>query len=665
MGFGQSKQSNDENNNTDLDKNHPDNKKLIHEGWTDIKDKKRGCTDLLFMLLLILTWIAMTIVGFIACGIIESTIIPVGNPKRLVYATDYKGAICGVDESVRNKPKAYYLLNGQVVCIKSCPDTNNVKSYYCKYPYQSAADNSTKTAASYVQDNYCIFKYKTSSVLNRCIPNVAVSYINSVLQDDYNVTTSYTSPSTTGGWFNDFLSDVYKYSGIVFGFGLGVSTFVAFMYLYLLRIPGLLTVSIWTLLISFQILLLVGSFLLWSLSDSWNNDGQHTTYEVTTMQIFAFTGMGISLLYFCLLLVIRKRIQLAIGIVKESTKAINSMPILIFFPILQVIGITMFLVPWFIYVLFLASSGDKIRHTSSYLSSSGATIQYSYYTYSYTTNTKYVFLFLIFCYYWTSEFIIALGQGVLSLSIVSWYFNKNKSSVNNGNVIWAFKTMSFYHIGSFALGSLIIGIIKTIRAVLTYIAYHAKKSKNKILEYFVCVIQCLLYCVEKFMKFINKNAYIQTAIYGYSFCKSARVAFFLILRNIIRIAAVNIVADFVLLLGKLFIPGLTVFICYLVMAYSISSDDINGIIAPLVFVGLLSYFIALMFSEVFSMTIETILNCYIADEEMFSPADRFADGSLQTTLQKTAQQAAAIKAIKIHPQADNIVMLDEKGNSII
>ena len=32
------------------------------------------------------------------------------------------------------------------------------------------------------------------------------------------------------------------------------------------------------------------------------------------------------------------------------------------------------------------------------------------------------------------------------------------------------------------------------------------------------------------MRFLNKNAYIQTAIFGSSFCTSAKEAFFLILR---------------------------------------------------------------------------------------------------------------------------------------
>jgi hypothetical protein len=64
------------------------------------------------------------------------------------------------------------------------------------------------------------------------------------------------------------------------------------------------------------------------------------------------------------------------------------------------------------------------------------------------------------------------------------------------------------------------------------------------------LLELLVDSLEKCMKFLNKNAYIQTAIYGYSFCKSARSAFFLIARNILRIIAVSCVGDFVLFLGK-------------------------------------------------------------------------------------------------------------------
>jgi hypothetical protein len=189
-----------------------------------------------------------------------------------------------------------------------------------------------------------------------------------------------------------------------------------------------------------------------------------------------------------------------------------------------------------------------------------------------------------------------------------------------------------------------VAIIKTIRAVIAYIQKQAKKSHNRILEYLMCILQCFMWCLEKIMKFINKHAYIITAIYAYPFCKAARTAFFLLLRNILRVAAVNLVSTFLLFLGRLFIPLFTTFLCYLALGYnSTVSNEASGIISPLVFTFLLSYWIGGMFLEIFGMGIETILFCYIADEEMFKPEDRFADAELMSTIQKTAQDAAKAK----------------------
>jgi choline transporter-like protein 2/4/5 len=54
------------------------------------------------------------------------------------------------------------------------------------------------------------------------------------------------------------------------------------------------------------------------------------------------------------------------------------------------------------------------------------------------------------------------------------------------------------------------------------------------------------------MRFINKNAYIVTALYSYSFMSSSKKAFFLVLRNVLRVAAANMVAGFLLILGLVF-----------------------------------------------------------------------------------------------------------------
>jgi hypothetical protein len=45
--------------------------------------------------------------------------------------------------------------------------------------------------------------------------------------------------------------------------------------------------------------------------------------------------------------------------------------------------------------------------------------------------------------------------------------------------------------------------------------------------------------------------------------------------------------------------------------------------------------------QIFGMAIETILQCYIADEEMFPSEQRYAEGSLQGTMVKARQDGKA------------------------
>jgi len=81
-------------------------------------------------------------------------------------------------------------------------------------------------------------------------------------------------------------------------------------------------------------------------------------------------------------------------------------------------------------------------------------------------------------------------------------------------------------------------------------------------------------------------------------------------------------ATFLLMIGRLLIPISTTFICYLAIAYGTNTSEISGLVAPLVLCFLLSYWIACMFLEIFGMGIETILFCFIADEEMFTVEKR-------------------------------------------
>ena len=609
-----------------------------HEGWTNIKDKKRHTTDFLLTIMLVACWVAMTAIGLVVTGVIKDDNLSAGKPELLLNAMDYDGKICGVDAGLEDLSNGYYMMDGSVVCVATCPSKFEKSEFICR----SGTPANDAEGSNKVYTYECMYEMETTSVVNRCVPT-GDSAANAEKARAHAISIGLTAPpaitlpsASEDNWFSDMLADIYDNRAVVFGVGLGFANIVAFFYLYILRIPGVLFFAIWGILGTIQAVLLLGGLLLMTKAAEWKEDGAHDDSEVQILEICSYVVLVIAFLYALLMLAMRKRVQLAIAVIKEAARALAAMPALIFMPMCQSIGLMIFLVPWVVYCVYLASSGDMtvVDMKYSYPAAGTTTVR----SFTYNDNTRYAFLYMLFSYFWTSQFIVAFGQMTIGLSIVAWYFTHDKASVGSKTVLWAGKTTARYHVGTVAYGSLVIAIIKTIRAVLLYIQKKAHDSKNKVLEMVVACIGCCMWCVEKCMKFLNKNAYIQTAIYGTGFCTSAKNAFWMIARNIMRVMAVNMVGDFILGIGRLFIPTVTTLVAYLAIAYQTGSS--NGLVLPLAFTWLLAYFIGCMYSEIFGMSIETILNCYVADEEMFPPELRFAEGSLKATMADTAKAAA-------------------------
>ena len=97
---------------------------------------------------------------------------------------------------------------------------------------------------------------------------------------------------------------------------------------------------------------------------------------------------------------------------------------------------------------------------------------------------------------------------------------------------------------------------------------------------------------------------------------------------------------------------MTTFSCYVILTYG--GYELNGIILPMIFVFVLAYCVVTLFSEIFGMCIDTMMMCFIADEEMFPPEKRFADGALKTSVTSSAQAAASSKVVPLNSQVIHV-----------
>jgi len=240
----------------------------------------------------------------------------------------------------------------------------------------------------------------------------------------------------------------------------------------------------------------------------------------------------------------------------------------------------------------------------------------------------YKFAFAFFSFLWNSALGVALGQCVVAYSCAVWYFQEphdRGGPKQSHGVQAAVRTCLRYHLGSLALGSFLVALVKFIRYVLMYLEKNAKAQKNKVMVMVFKCLQCCLWCFEKCIKFLNKNAYIQIAIHGTSFCTSAKNAFKLILANFLRFGVVAVLGSVLQLIGWVSIAGMTAGVGYLIL--QAVRPDVSPLLPTLSYLAV-GYLVGKLFMAVFALAMDTSLQCFITDRYNPGAAER-APGPLQ------------------------------------
>uniref|UniRef100_A0A671W4X1 Choline transporter-like protein n=1 Tax=Sparus aurata TaxID=8175 RepID=A0A671W4X1_SPAAU len=231
---------------------------------------------------------------------------------------------------------------------------------------------------------------------------------------------------------------------------------------------------------------------------------------------------------------------------------------------------------------------------------------------------------------WCVNFVIALGQCTLAGAFASYYWAFSKP----GDIPMFPLSASFirslrYHVGSLAFGSLILTLVQVVRIILEYIDHKTRSAQNPCARFLMCCLKCCFWCLEKFIKFLNRNAYIMIAIYGKNFCVSAKNAFMLLMRNIVRVVVLDKVTDLLLFFGKLLVVGGVGVLSFfffsgriLLPGNTFRSETLNYYWMPIITVIFGSYLIAHGFFSVYNMCVDTLFLCFLEDLERH-------DGSLQ------------------------------------
>uniref|UniRef100_A0A8C9JNX8 Choline transporter-like protein n=1 Tax=Panthera tigris altaica TaxID=74533 RepID=A0A8C9JNX8_PANTA len=606
--------------------------------------KNRSCTDIVCCILFLLF-----ILGYIVVGIVAWVY---GDPRQVLYPRNSTGAYCGVGA---NKDKPYLLYFNIFSCVLA---TNIItvaeNGLQCPTP---------QPVIQSLQQELCpSFLLPSAPALGRCLPLLnstppelpGISSNTSISQGISGLLDSLNARDISVKIFEDFAQSWYWIL-----VALGVALVLSLLFILLLRLVAGPLVLV--LILGVLGVLAYGIYHCWMEYRVLRDKGASITQQGITTNLSAYRNVqetwlvalivlavleGILLL---MLIFLRQRIRIAIALLKEASKAVGHMMSTMFYPLVTFVLLLICIVYWAMTALYLATSGqpqyvlwapnaslpscEKVQMNTSCnpmaqpVNSSCPGLMCIFQSYS-STGLVQRSLFNLQIYgvlglFWTLNWVLALGQCVLAGAFASFYWALDKRrDIPTFPLISAFIRTLRYHTGSLAFGALILTLVQIARVVLEYIDNKLRGAQNPVARCIMCCFKCCLWCLEKFIKFLNRNAYIMIAIYGKNFCVSAKNAFMLLMRNIVRVVVLDKVTDLLLFFGKLLVVGGVGVLSFFFftgriqgLGTNFESPSLNYYWLPIMVSILGAYVIANGFFSVFGMCVDTLFLCFLEDLE--------------------------------------------------
>ncbi|XP_078091077.1 choline transporter-like protein 2 isoform X2 [Mustelus asterias] len=571
----------------------------------------RSCTDIICCLIFFLA-----IIGYFIVGVVAWTH---GDPRKVIYPTDSRGEFCGqVGSRNEHKPFLFYfnilkcanplvLLEFQCptpqICVSKCPDKfeSFISSYALlrakkpeswKYYIQfcnPGFNDSTKTPVEVFKDRDCpAFLTPSKPFTRRCFPDLAIA------KGVVTVGNKTSFSDENGGSVNATrLLDAAKGANIVHEaremamkifedytkswywilIGMSVALVVSLVFVILLRfiaafmvwlsvllVVAVLGYGIYHCFMEYRELKGVPGSEVTIHDLGFQTDLRVYLHLQQTWLAFLIILAILEVIIILMLIFLRKRILIAIALIKEASRAVGCIMSTLLYPIITFLLLLLCVAYWGVTAVFLSTSGEavyKVFANETTCDYNMKTCDPNNFNVSNITKQcpeaqclfafyggesyyhKYLILFQfynVFLFFWLTNFVIALGQVTLAGAFASYYWAFNKpADVPAFPVFSSMGRALRYHTGSLAFGSLLLAIVQVIRVVLEYVDQKVKGAKNKAAQFILSCLKCCFWCLEKFLKFLNRNAYIMVAIYGKNFCTSAKNAFFLLMRNIVRV----------------------------------------------------------------------------------------------------------------------------------
>uniref|UniRef100_T1J1K1 Choline transporter-like protein n=1 Tax=Strigamia maritima TaxID=126957 RepID=T1J1K1_STRMM len=549
--------------------------------------------------------------------------------------------------------------NSVKLCVRQCPDRkletfDDLKAFTkhtaCSLCYDLAMSQYEKGVFymdekwQFVCPNFPV--YQSVSVFRRCIPKSTRDISAKLI---YSIHSYLNNIEFLQQLFTDFYKSWVTMAWLItLGVGISLCTILSFhYYAYIVS---------WTILIASSLAAIVFTIILWVTFVNIEHELDDTPREEQldkmlrneiAFLIYSILATIITIIIIIIAVFMRKKIKLMIDLFKTASKCFQTIPCLFSQPLWTCCALTIFLIFWISVMLSLAtanrSSLIKTDHHHHHHHHSGKDlttnktfthlpVMFPSFQFEDPTWVQSMWWYYVIAFIWICEFILAFQQMVIAGAVSRWYFTRHVDDLKSWPILNSFRKVLFFHIGSLAIGSFLITIFKLPRLLLTFIDNRMKKETPEWCRGCVkcCGIccWCCLHALEKFIRYMNHNAYTIVVWRRTNFCCSAKRAYDILSAHILEIAVLDKAGDCILFFGKCFVTIVVGIIGLLVMQ---NDPELYFYAGPLLVVCVFTYFIAHCFFSIYEMVIDTLFLCLCEDYYHKTDEDglAFAKGSLE------------------------------------
>lgn len=505
-----------------------------------------------------------------------------------------------------------------VVLLSECSKpTAKLQGYFIKgVEANSALLNDAKTGPTGGVDQPCAFVHRTKWAMRKCIPWLSNANLAKVVDQTQSsgglVEHDFISDLIGGSnaMFSAFMTDVIDCGSIIL---MCVFVAIIFSLATMVMLRYCVKAIAHGILLILMVMFVICTILAWSEYSMYaarvdTVPALLTAVEDTqSMYIFlsAFiVGCVLCILHVCFSVFMYSELGAAISIIEVSSATFEDAPQILLYPVLHVLAFLLMLIGWLVGAVLLYSAGEiksdpkgvaYMEHTPILRSAAG---------------------FYTFGLFWGCAFINAMGYMIVAGTVYLCTFagpgKEGKKTVPNSVMTTAFCTITRYHMGTAACGSLLLTVLWPFKTLVNLFA-RLGSWENDNLRFFCCCFQCCVYSFDNCMKYMNKMAYLQTVLHGFTFCNSAFSGMTCILKGLNQIGPTTFISSFVIVVIKLSITLLCTALADAALssgAFKVKPSDIEYAWVPYTMVALSTYVIITGFMLILEVAIDAVMVAY-------------------------------------------------------